>query len=199
MKAHQFTMQAYDRMLTVTILVLSLLGISGSFSTSYAAEETSSQSSTTASKAASMESCCEAGNTTPPTKLVKEIPKGQLKNPYANDLAKVAKEGHQQFLNAGCNGCHGGTGGGGMCPPLNQGVWFFGSSGDTLFRLITLGSQGLEKEGFKRKASGAVQGPMPPMGSAIPTSDDLWKIISWIKSINPAATPVPAFPKAYSQ
>jgi mono/diheme cytochrome c family protein len=166
------------------LMALSLLTISAS-STSQAADESSTQT---------MDSgCCKVGDKTPPTELVKKVAKGQLKSPY-QDVSNVAKEGHQQFMNAGCNGCHGGTGGGGMCPPLDQGVWFFGSKDDTLFRLITLGTDGLQKEGFKRLSAGAVQGPMPSMGSAIPTSDDLWKIIAWIRSITPPPTPVRVIP-----
>jgi mono/diheme cytochrome c family protein len=92
----------------------------------------------------------------------------------------------------GCNECHGGTGGGGMCPPLTSGVWFWGGDDDTLFRLITLGTQGLEKEGYKRLAAGTVKAPMPPMGNTIKTSDDLWKIIAWIRSINPPGSNPPA-------
>ena len=193
MKTHGALLQVYARNFVVALTALGLLGIGSMFWTSYAGEEASTPSDTTASKTASTGGCCEVGNTTPPTELVKEVPKGQLKSPY-KDFAKVAQEGHQQFLNAGCNGCHGGTGGGGMCPPLDQGVWFFGSNDDTLFRLITLGTDGLKKEGFKRLSSGAVQGPMPPMGSAIPTSDDLWKIIAWIRSITPPPTPVRVIP-----
>ena len=193
MKVHEVLVQAYGRKFVVALMALSLLGVGGVFWKSYAGEEGSTPSDTTASKTASTGDCCEAGNTTPPTELVKEVPKGQLKSPY-KDFAKVAQEGHQQFLNAGCNGCHGGTGGGGMCPPLDQGVWFFGSSDDTLFRLITLGTTRLQKEGFKRLSSGAVQGPMPAMGIAIPTSDDLWKIIAWIRSITPPPTPVRVIP-----
>jgi len=193
MKIHEVLIQAHGRKFVVALMALGLLGIGGMFWTSYAGEEASPSSDTTASKTASTGGCCEIGNTTPPTELVKEVPKGQLKSPY-KDFAKVAQEGHQQFLNAGCNGCHGGTGGGGMCPPLDQGVWFFGDKDDTLFRLITLGSDGLQKEGFKRLRSGAVQGPMPSMGSAIPTSDDLWKIIAWIRSITPPPTPVRVIP-----
>jgi len=75
-----------------------------------------------------------------------------------------------------------------MCLPLDQGVWFFGSKDDTLFRLVTLGTEALQKEGFKRQAQGAVKGTMPAMGSAIPTSDDLWKIIAWFRSIQPPPT-----------
>lgn len=164
----------------ITALIsLSLLTIGGTFWMSQAAEQTSPAT----------DGCCKARDTTPPTQLVKEVPKGKLKSPYT-DFAKVAKEGHKQFMNAGCNGCHGGTGGGGMCPPLDQGVWFFGSKDDTLFRLITLGTEALQKEGFKRQAQGAVQGTMPAMGSAIPTSDDLWKIIAWLRSIQPPPTHV---------
>jgi len=189
MKVHELTMQPRRRKFMVAVIALSLLGIGGTFWASHAAEGTSPQSGTTAPNVAPTGGCCEAGNTTPPTELVKEVPKGQLKSPY-QDFAKVAEEGHQQFMAAGCNGCHGGTGGGGMCPPLDQGVWFFGSEDDTLFRLITLGTEGLKKEGFKRLQHGTVQGPMPAMGSAVKTSDDLWKIIAWIRSITPPPSPV---------
>ena len=52
-------------------------------------------------------------------------------------------------MSAGCNGCHGG-GGGGMCPPLTNDVWLYGAGDDTLFRLVTLGSDELQKQGYKR-------------------------------------------------
>ena len=176
------------RKIIIGLLVLSLLGISG---ISQAADQTSSQSGTTApiSEAASKDgACCKPGDTTPPPELVANTPKGQLKSPY-QDFAKVAEDGHHQFMLPGCNECHGGTGGGGICPPLNQGVWFWGSDDDTLFRLVTLGSQALQKEGYQRLGEGTVKGPMPPMGTFIKTSDDLWKIIAWVRSINPPPSP----------
>jgi mono/diheme cytochrome c family protein len=175
----------------LAVIGLSLLAVSGVPLTSRAGDQTPSQSGTTPPNGSTGGGggCCRAGDTTPPTKLVKEVPKGQLKSPY-QDFKKVAEEGHQQFMAAGCNGCHGGTGGGGMCPPLDQGVWFFGSEDDTLFRLITLGTEGLKKEGFKRLQHGTVRGPMPAMGPAVKTSDDLWKIIAWIRSITPPPSPV---------
>jgi mono/diheme cytochrome c family protein len=139
---------------------------------------------------AAEEVCCKEGETTPPTKLMAKFPKGELHNPY-KDIAKVAEEGHKQFLRPGCNECHGGTGGGGICPPLTQGVWFWGNSDDVLFRLITLGSADLEKQGYKRLGYGSVHAPMPPMGMTIKISDDLWKIIAWIRSINPPGTNPP--------
>jgi hypothetical protein len=35
---------------------------------------------------------------------------------------------------------------------------------------------------------GSVHAPMPPMGITIKTSDDLWKIIAFIRSINTPGT-----------
>ena len=58
---------------------------------------------------------------TPPTELVKQVPKGQLHSPYP-DYAKLAKEEElvKQFRLPGCNECHGGTGGGGYLPSANS-------------------------------------------------------------------------------
>ena len=180
------------RKVIVGVLALSLLAISG---ISRAADQTSAQSATTApdGETASKDgACCKPGDTTPPPELVAKTPKGQLKSPY-QDFAKVAEDGHHQFIRPGCNECHGGTGGGGICPPLTQGVWFWGSDDDTLFRLVTLGTAGLQTEGYQRLGEGTVKGPMPAMGNLIQTSDDLWKIIAWIRSINPppSSTPPP--------
>ena len=79
--------------------------------------------------------------------------------------ASVAEEGHQKYMAAGCNGCHGGGGGGGMGPPLTNQVWVYGKDDDTLFRLIALGSDELQKQGYSRKGSENVVGPMPQMGT----------------------------------
>jgi mono/diheme cytochrome c family protein len=131
--------------------------------------------------------CCKAGDTTPPIELVAKTPKGGLHSPYP-DYAKMAKDDPdlvKQFRLPGCNECHGGTGGGGFCPALSQGVWFWGNTDDVLFRLVTLGSAELEKSGFERYQYGSVHAPMPPMGFTVPTSDQLWKIIAFIRSINP--------------
>ncbi len=116
-----------------------------------------------------------------PLKIVAMAPKGSLHNPYDGN-AKMAKEGHALFMSYGCSGCHGGGGGGGMCPPLINGVWIYGGSDDTLFRLISLGSQKLMQKGYQREAMENVVGPMPEMGLVIKQSSDLWKIIAWIRS-----------------
>jgi mono/diheme cytochrome c family protein len=146
-----------------------------------------------ASAGAQEGACCKAGDTTPPTELVAKVPLGQLQSPYP-DYAKLAKDDPdlvKQFRLPGCNECHGGTGGGGFCPALSQGVWFWGNTDDVLFRLITLGSAELEKQGFNRYQYGTVHAGMPAMGMTIATSDQLWKIIAFIRSINPPGTNPP--------
>src|SRR5262245_263486 len=121
-----------------------------------------------------------------PAATAESAAKGALKSPYP-DFAKVADEGHKKFMAAGCNGCHGGGGGGGMGPPLTNQVWIYGKDDDTLFRLVALGSDGLKKQGYSRKGSENVVGPMPAMGSVVKSDDDLWKIIAWIRSVNPSS------------
>jgi mono/diheme cytochrome c family protein len=121
-----------------------------------------------------------------PLQRVVSTPKGQLKNPYA-DFTSVAEEGQKIYRSFDCNGCHGG---GGMAAPLTNPVWIYGDDDDTLFRLITLGTGSLspggafQKQGFVRKGSENVVGPMPPYGDIIKTEDDIWKIIAWIRSKN---------------
>ena len=119
-------------------------------------------------------------NAMTPLELIAKVPeRGQLKNPY-KDYKAVAEAGHKLYFGLSCNGCHGGGGGGGMCPPLTNDVWVYGSDDDTLFRLVSLGSQGL---GEPRKGRENVKGPMPPQGGLIKSQDDLWKIISWIRTV----------------
>lgn len=118
---------------------------------------------------------------TPPD-LVKQTPKGQLKNPYQDTQADIVADGQHLFLSYGCNGCHGGGGGGGMCPPLINDTWVYGGDDDTLFRLVTLGSDALQKEGYTRIGQENVVGPMPPFGGIIKSADDLWRILAFVRS-----------------
>ena len=185
---------------TLMIVALLMFGffcfMSGILSVTQAAEGQPAQSEATPSNEKTSSNggaCCKAGDTTPPTELVKQVPKGQLHSPYP-DYAKLAKDDPdlvKQFRLPGCNECHGGTGGGGICPAVTQGVWFWGNTDDVLFRLVTLGSVDLEKEGYTRLTYGTVHAPMPPMGAAIKTSDQLWKIIAFIRSINPPGSNPP--------
>jgi mono/diheme cytochrome c family protein len=125
-----------------------------------------------------------------PLERVAATPKGELKNPYT-DYLSVAEQGHKKYFGASCTGCHGGGGGGGICPPLTNPVWVYGTDDDTLFRLITLGSVELQKQGYIRKQHEQVTAPMPPFGTILKTDDDLWKIIAWIRSINPSSLEPP--------
>jgi len=158
-----------------------------------AAEEPAQQTEEKSSggEAAAGGECCKPGDTTPTLDLIKAMPKGGLHNPYNDQIAALADEGHKKYMAAGCNGCHGGGGGGGMCPPLTNDTWVYGPDDDTLFRLIALGSDELKKQGYKRVKSEVVVGPMPPFGGIIKTSDDLWKMITFIRSVSPGSEKKP--------
>ena len=117
-----------------------------------------------------------------PPDLVKQTPKGQIKNPYKDTQADIVADGEKKFLSYSCNGCHGGGGGGGMCPPLINDVWVYEGDDDTLFRLVTLGSEELQKAGYSRHGSENVVGPMPPFGTLIKSSDDLFRILTFVRS-----------------
>jgi hypothetical protein len=51
--------------------------------------------------------------------------------------------------------------------------------------VIVLGSDELQKQGYSRKGSENVVGPMPAMGAIVKSDDDVWKIIAFIRSVNP--------------
>ena len=117
-----------------------------------------------------------------PGDIVAATPKGQLKNPYNDSQADIVAQGEHLFLSYSCNGCHGGGGGGGMCPPLTNDTWVYGGDDDTLFRLVTLGSDELQKAGYTRKGHENVVGPMPPFGTIVKSGDELWKMMAFIRS-----------------
>jgi len=114
--------------------------------------------------------------------FVLNAPKGSLKNPYADTDAKLVEQGRKLYLGLSCNGCHGGAAGGGMCPPISNDIWVYGGDDDTLFRLVVLGSDQLQKAGYTRIAKEKVVGPMPPYESLLKSEDDLWKIIAFLRS-----------------
>ena len=119
---------------------------------------------------------------TKPADLVASTPKGKIQNPYKDTQADIVAQGEHLYLSYGCNGCHGGGGGGGMCPPLTNDTWVYGGDDDTLFRLVTLGSDELQKAGYVRKGRESVVGPMPPFGAIVKSSDDLFKILAFVRS-----------------
>jgi hypothetical protein len=182
------------RKITTGLLSLALIAGLGAFSfTVDAAEDAVDKPEAEASNgaAAAGGECCKPDDTTPPLDLIKATPKGGLHNPYNDKIAELADAGRKKYLSAGCNGCHGGGGGGGMCPPLTNDTWVYGADDDTLFRLIALGSDDLQKQGYTRVKKEIVTGPMPPFGNIIKTSDDLWRIITFIRSVNPGSEKKP--------
>lgn len=116
------------------------------------------------------------------TDLVNRTPKGGLHNPYKDSQANIVAQGAALFRNYPCAGCHGGNAGGGMCPPLTTSDWIYRGDDDSLFRLVTLGSDELLKKGYTRQGLITTAGAMPPMGPIIKDSDDLWKILTFIRS-----------------
>ena len=133
------------------------------------------------------EDCCPKDDQTPPLELIEKTPIGGLHNPYNDDPAAMEEVGQKKYLSFSCNGCHGGGGGGGMCPPLTNDTFVYGADDDTLFRLIALGSDEMMKQGYKRVKKEIVTGPMPPFGEIIKTSDDMWKVIAFIRAKNPGS------------
>ncbi len=106
---------------------------------------------------------------------------GDVHNPYAGDAA-AANEGRQLFVQYNCSGCHGGRAGGGMGPSLRDSIWIYGSSDAQLLGTITEG-----------RSAG-----MPAWGGRIP-QDQIWKIITYIRTLGtsqePDAPPPPANPQ----
>jgi len=119
---------------------------------------------------------------TPPMEKVKAVARGELKNPYSDSDPAMVEEGRKLYFKSGCNGCHGGSGGGGMCPPLSNDTWVYGGDDDTLFRLVAEGSDALQKDGYARKGRENVVGPMPAHGVIVKSDDDMWKIITFIRA-----------------
>ena len=117
-----------------------------------------------------------------PLDLVNKTPKGKLVNPYKDTQEDIVAQGAKLLQSYSCSGCHGGSGGGGKCPPLTNDTWVYGGDDDTIFRLVTLGSDGLQKAGYMRKGRENVVGPMPPFGAIIKNADDLWKIFAFVRS-----------------
>jgi len=61
-------------------------------------------------------------------------------------------------------------------------IWVYGGDDDTLFRLIALGSDGLQSQGYSRTGHESIVAPMPPFGGTLKSSDDLWKILTFIRA-----------------
>jgi len=117
-----------------------------------------------------------------PSDLIKSAPKGTLVNPYKDTQADIVAQGEALFGSSSCSACHGAAGGGGLGPSVTNDIWVYGGDDDTLFRLIALGSDGLQAQGYSRKGHESIVAPMPPFGAALKNSDDLWKILAFIRA-----------------
>src|SRR5215831_10380249 len=91
-------------------------------------------------------------------------------NPYTGKPEAI-KEGRALFLKYGCSGCHGAGGGGGMGPSLIKDTgppWKFGSSDETLVKLI----------------KGEIpQATMPKVFGQAMQPDEVWKVLAFIRSL----------------
>ncbi|HEX5666596.1 MAG TPA: c-type cytochrome [Hyphomicrobium sp.] len=114
--------------------------------------------------------------------------KGKLENPLTI-TPEIIAEGKELYQTKTCGACHGGNGGGIHCPSLINENWIYGGDDDTLFRLVALGSEGIAKAGYSRGDKEKHAGPMPAFGQAISDEQDLWKIVSYIRSLQPGFAP----------
>ncbi|GEM_PF-5850532 len=106
----------------------------------------------------------------------------KLKNPFTGDPEKI-EAGKKKWFSFGCSGCHGGGGGGGMCPSAINEKWVYGGGDNVLFRLITLGSDQLMKQGYKRIKKESVVAPMPQVGEMTNmTVEDVWLVLTYLRS-----------------
>jgi mono/diheme cytochrome c family protein len=117
-----------------------------------------------------------------PAERVKSVPKGELKNPLAQ-TPEIVAEGKLLYQSKTCGACHGGNGGGIHCPSVINDAWIYGSDDDTIFRLITLGSEQMLSGGYARGDQEKHAGPMPGFGEAIGDEQEIWKIVTYIRSL----------------
>jgi cytochrome c oxidase cbb3-type subunit 3 len=94
-------------------------------------------------------------------------------NPYADDRT-VLPEGRRLFVWYNCAGCHGDHAGGGMGPSLRDSTWIYG---------------GRDADVFASISDGRTKG-MPAWGTKLPP-DQIWKIVTYIKSMRTPDEPDP--------
>ncbi len=97
-------------------------------------------------------------------------------NPYAQNRAAMG-EGRQLFVRFNCSGCHGGRAGGGMGPSLRDVDWIYGNNDAQVYSSI---------------AEGRAHG-MPAWQPRL-TADQIWKLVTYIKSLRTPNEPNPPSP-----
>ena len=103
-------------------------------------------------------------------------------NPYKDTQADIVAQGGKLFQSYSCSGCHGGGGGGGMCPPLTNDTWVYGGDDDTLFRLVTLGSDELQKRAIAVKAVKMSLGRCRPSAPSSRVPTIFGKLLTFVRS-----------------
>src|SRR5437588_1749610 len=99
---------------------------------------------------------------------------GAAQTPRTNPLAgnpKAAEEG-RVALRGSCSLCHGIKGEGGRGPDLTIGNYSVGNTDADLYRVISDGAAGTEMPGF----------------SARYESEDIWRLVSYLRSIGGSGT-----------
>ena len=102
-----------------------------------------------------------------------------IHNPYQGNGTAI-QEGQRLFIHMNCAYCHGFDGGGGMGPSLQGRSWRFGGDDADVFKTI-----------YGGRGKG-----MPAWGLAI-TEDNIWKIVSYIRTLGaaPGTAAAPAPPR----
>lgn len=121
-----------------------------------------------------------------PLERVKATDKGQIKSPLSV-TPEIIAEGKQLYQTKTCGACHGGNGKGIHGPSLINDAWIYGEDDDTLFRLVTLGSEEMLRNGYVRGDTEKHAGPMPSFSETIQDEQELWKIVAYIRSLKPVA------------
>jgi cytochrome c oxidase cbb3-type subunit 3 len=96
-------------------------------------------------------------------------PAPTLANPYEDDPGAMA-QGRQLYQSFNCGGCHGGSGGGGIGPPLADAEWIYGGSSANIYATIVQG-----------RPNG-----MPAFGPSL-QGEAVWKLAAYVRSLGGAA------------
>jgi cytochrome c oxidase cbb3-type subunit 3 len=87
-----------------------------------------------------------------------------VENPYADDPGAMV-QGRQLYQAFNCAGCHGGSGGGGIGPPLADDEWIYGGSAANIYATIVQG-----------RPNG-----MPAFGPSL-QGEAVWKLAAYVRS-----------------
>ena len=117
-----------------------------------------------------------------PLDLVKKTPKGKLRIP-TKTLKPTSSRRARPLFRAIPAAAATAAGAAAACArPLTNDTWVYGGDDDTLFRLVTLGSDELQKERLYPHRTRERGGPHAPVRAIIKNADDLWKILAFVRA-----------------